>query len=172
MHAWEKGLVQTICSIAVLSHYHVLVWHYRKSILDVYYMLFLAGVYFSREIRISCFRIDNYSVQVVYVHRNSKFLSFMFGPKAVCVCGGGGPEHWNPKKHGLRWVRAGFKCELWYVPALRALISSCVNANSTYLMGLKEKKNIAKYLSHYAMHIYIASQQKLVWLFWADTNIL
>lgn len=53
-------------------------------------MLFLAGVYFSREIRISCFRIDNYSVQVVYVHRNSKFLSFMFGSKALCVCGGGG----------------------------------------------------------------------------------
>lgn len=74
----------------------------------------------------------------------------------MCVWGGGA-EHWNPKKYGFRWVTAGFKCQLWYVPALRALISSCVNANNTYLMGLKEKKNNAKYLSHYAMHIYSLS---------------
>lgn len=82
---WEKGLAKAICSIVRLSHYHMVAWLYRKNILDVYYMLFLAGVYFSREIRISCFRIDSYFVQVVYVHRKSKFLSFVFGSKAMCV---------------------------------------------------------------------------------------
>ena len=150
MCVWEKGLAKAICSIVRLSHYPKLAWLYRKNILDVYYTLFLPGVYFSREIRISCFRTGSHFVQVVYIHRKSKFLSFMLGSKAMNEWF---PEHWNSKERGIGWVRTGFRFQLWYVPAVRAFISSCVNVNNTHLMEFKEKKIQESYLSHYVIHI-------------------
>lgn len=132
----ERGLAKNICSIAVLSLYHVLVWLYGKYILDVCYTLFLAGVYFSREIRISFFRIDSYFVQVVYVYKKSRFLSFMFGFEALYVrcC-------WTLElERAWIWGQNGVQ-----IPAV--IRTSCESLNfrmreckNIYLMGLKEKK--------------------------------